>query len=222
MRKIYFLFGILFLVACKKENETSNQVVYKKFDTIEYLCGTPIIFKANYDNDRLISLIGQGIPSRSFYFVYNSAGHLIQRDVETSAGRQKLTEYKYDNAGRLIEKNNLFEVCPTLTEYYKYIFTYNNGKLTESIAYKKSSTLPDYIFDAKRVYSWTGDNITLVKAYDQNNVPYVDSLKLTYDLTKPNPTKIFKDIWLQDIYEPPLTTLFYLSKNLMTSIFFTS
>ena len=223
MRKIYCLIGLLFFISCKKENDPKKEeIAYRKFDTIQYVCGIPVTFKANYDNDRLISLIGQTTPVRNYYFIYNSSGQLIQRDVETGSGRQKLTEYKYDSEGQLVEKKNLFEVCPSLTEYYKYTFTYTNGKLTGTTAYKKSNNLPDYIFEARRVYSWTGDNITLVKTYDQNNMPGLDSLKLSYDLTKPNPALIFKDLWLQDIYEPPLTTILLLSKNLVTSIFFTS
>ena len=223
MRTIYVFFAILVAVACNKGGDDPGQA-YRKFDTIQYYCGPSgtYIYKANYDQDKLVSLIGQGSLSRNYYFLYNSAGQLIQRDVEIPAGRQKLSEYKYNNSGQLVERIDLLGARPSANEYYKYTFTYTNGKLSETTAYKKSSTLPDYIFDAKRVYSWTGDNITLVKTYDQNNNPGLDSLKLTYDLTKPNPTRIFNKLWFQDIYDPPLTTIFLLSKNMMTSIFFTS
>ena len=224
MRKIFFFFAILFVVACNKEDDDPEQIAYRKFDTIQYYCGPSgtYIYKANYDQDKLVSLIGQGGLSRNYYFLYNSSDQLIQRDLEMTTGRQKLSEYTYNNAGQLIERKDLLGACPSANEFYKYTFTYANGKLTETTAYKKSSTVPDYIFDAKRVYSWTGDNITLVKTYDQNNNPGIDSLKLSYDLSKPNPTKIFNGLWLQDIYDPPLTTIFLPSKNKMTSIFFTS
>jgi YD repeat-containing protein len=216
MKKIHFLFGLLFFIACKKESDTIPPSIHRKFDSVQYQCGTLTIFKTVYDGEKLVSLIGQGSSLRNYYFIYNSGGQLVQRDLETSTGSQKLTEYKYNGAGQLIEKKDLLPVCGSASEYYKYTFTYTNGKLTESTAYLKDNTLPDYVFHTRRVYTWTGENITSVTAYDDNNVPYPQTLSFAYDLTKPNPFQIFKDLWLQDIYEPPSTTFFFLSKNLLT------
>jgi len=216
MRRIYILFGLLFFISCKKEND--DEIAYKKFNTIQYACGSLTVFKANYDGDKLISLIGQGGTLRNYYFIYNSQGQLTQRDIETSTGRQKLTEYTYNGAGQLIEKKDLLPVCPSGTEYYKYIFTYDKGKLVESTGYLKNNTLADYIFSARRVYAWTGENITSVQTYDINNVPYPEPLNFTYDLTQPNPLSVFKDFWLQDLYDSPGTVFFFHSKNLLTKL----
>lgn len=216
MRKLYFLFGILLFVSCKKEQGLKEEIAYRKFDTVQYACGYLITFNAHYNGDQLVSLIGQVGAVRNYHFIYNSQGQLIQRDLETGSGRQKLTEYKYNSAGQLIEKKDLLPVCPSSTEYYKYTFKYDNGKMIESTAYVKDNTSPDYTFHLRRVYGWTGENITSVRAYDIYNVPYAETLNFTYDLTKANPVKIFKDFWMQDLYDSPGTIFFFLSKNLLT------
>lgn len=222
MRKIYFLFGVLFFISCKKDRDLKEEIAYRKFDTVQYACGYLIKFNANYNGDQLVSLVGQVGSVRNYYFIYNSQGQLIQRDLETGSGRQKLTEYKYNSAGQLIEKKDLLPVCPSGTEYYKYTFKYDNGKMIESTGYVRDNMSPDYTFHNRRVYTWTGENITSVQAYDINNVPYPDRLSLIYDLSKLNPLRTFKDFWLQDLYDSPGTIFFFLSKNLLNRWVFPS
>jgi len=219
MKKVYFLFAILFFISCKKETDNKGNQAYRKFDTVGYSCGIPIVYKTNYDGDRLVSLISEGPAfDVKYYFIYNSEGRLIQRDRETHLGRQKLTEYRYDNAGQVIEKKDLFPVCLGMQDCFKYIFAYENGKLTETTSYLKSDTISDYIFYNRQVFSWAGENIRLVTSYNIYNSPFPEAFDITYDLTKPNPMLIFKDFWLQDIYENSSTAYYLLSKNLIKTM----
>ena len=219
MKKVYLLIVILSFISCKKESGNNTGQAFRKFDTVGYSCGIQIVYKANYDGDKLVSLISQGPAFNvKYYFIYNSEGRLIQRDRETHLGRKKLTEYKYDNAGQLIEKKDLFPVCLGMQDCFKYIFAYENGKLTEITSYLKSDSLSDYIFYNRQGYAWTGENIRLVTSYNVYNNPIPEAFDITYDLTKPNPMLIFKDFWLHDIYENSFTAYYLLSKNLIKSM----
>jgi len=216
MKRVSFVLAILFFVACKKETDIAEET-YRKFNTVEYACGVQITFKANYDGDKLISLIGQ-VFSVNYYYIYNSQGQVIQRDFENAGLRQKVTEYRYDNAGQLVEKKELAPVCFGRTSYMKYNYGYENGKLTQATSYLKDNSTGDYIFFERKVYGWTGENIRTVTLYNINNAPFPELFDISYDLTKPNPMLIFKDFWLLDLWDYPSTTHFLLSKNLMTSM----
>lgn len=205
---------LLVAIACKKQ-EVDFQISYRKFDTVTYysyasdmcLQGT---FKANYDGDRLISLTRSGNPDTVIHFIYNSAGQLIQRDLSSAAGREKMTEYIYNGADQLMEEKSFLRLCNNYL--YKCTYLYTGDILSGSIVYYQSLLDTGYIFQTRNKFSWLGDNISTVTGYDKNGSSN-GTFTLIYDIEKINHLRTFKDFWIQDLYERGLTLFLSLNKN---------
>ncbi len=173
------------------------------------------------------------------YFDYNgnetfNVGYSNNK-ISSMNGTIRSVKYIYSNSGLPSEKEYL---CYGLPDD-KYIYTENNGQITEQKLYKYDGTT--YVYHGKQTftysggriqkmsyfgvngepeeyaeYIWTGDNITEIKTYHGTGV-YNCSIFYTYDLSRVNTfNNVYPDFEFQNVHRAKWLDVRFLSKNVLT------
>lgn len=215
--KYYFLLGAtaLLISSCKKdkgENETPTNPTDCKLKTITYdFSPAPRTYDVLYSNNNIIEL--SSTIDKTVYS-YNSIGKLIKKETYDIGNPQVQvkSEFTYNSNGLPAVKQNYEYYNSSLQATSKYTFEYNGTKRTQVNSFAANSTT----LEGKLVYTWTGDNITTVAYYDENN-QLESTINFEYDLSKENSfyTK-FKNFELIDLYDEDHTPIYFMSKNQLT------
>jgi hypothetical protein len=199
-------------MACKKETKIGDNY---KFETIAYQDFIINVYKATYEDDKISVLELQGNP-RTYYFYYNSKRQLIRKEV-LRITKEKLADYKYNGNGQLVEEKN-FMTLSLFDPIHKFTYEYSNGKRKQMNIYTWDNAISDYGYIGKYVYDWADDNVSSFSFYDRTDI-LVETYQLSYDQSKPNIfLSMFKDFYIQDLYDRKATHYHFLSKNQIVKI----